>query len=328
MWHASGCIEYWRGLYENGGPVSQYALNWYYDSDPMGADERPPAGAGRTGRLPRHVWRRAQQRTEQRERAVQRGPGFVSPSASGQSFRVLMKYMLKFSFSTGCVSPRVPRGRGVLEQQPHATHDGGPHQPQLKARPPPHLSPCRGRFCQRPAHPSGTSNNRSRSPSPTRCSRSPRRRPIASRSRPIPGSRPGSIPRPGVVAGASAQTSLTIDKIPAGTSYFWRARAEGGGTTGPFSAARAFSIGPAIIIDSPTLVSPISNAGTNARPTFTVTNATHSGPSGALSYKFEISTNSQFAPVLITGTVNEGATRTSFTPATDLPAGDDAVLGG
>jgi len=30
-WHASGCIEYWRGLYENGGPVSQYALNWYYD---------------------------------------------------------------------------------------------------------------------------------------------------------------------------------------------------------------------------------------------------------------------------------------------------------
>ena len=31
QWHASGCIEYWRGLYENGGPVSQYALNWYFD---------------------------------------------------------------------------------------------------------------------------------------------------------------------------------------------------------------------------------------------------------------------------------------------------------
>lgn len=31
QWHASGCIEYWRGLYENGGPVSQYATNWYYD---------------------------------------------------------------------------------------------------------------------------------------------------------------------------------------------------------------------------------------------------------------------------------------------------------
>jgi hypothetical protein len=31
QWHTSGCIEYWRGLYENGGPVGQYAQNWYYD---------------------------------------------------------------------------------------------------------------------------------------------------------------------------------------------------------------------------------------------------------------------------------------------------------
>jgi hypothetical protein len=30
-WHASGCIEYWRGLYESGGPVSGYAQDWYYD---------------------------------------------------------------------------------------------------------------------------------------------------------------------------------------------------------------------------------------------------------------------------------------------------------
>src|SRR4051794_24029926 len=60
----------------------------------------------------------------------------------------------------------------------------------------------------------------------------------------------------GVAAGSSGQTSLTIDKIPAGAGYFWHARAEGGGTTGPFSAVRAFSIGPAIVIDSATLVSP------------------------------------------------------------------------
>jgi hypothetical protein len=124
----------------------------------------------------------------------------------------------------------------------------------------------------------------------------------------------------GVAAGSSGQTSLTIDKIPAGTSYFWHARAEGGGTTGPFSAPRAFSIGPAIVIDSATLVSPISGTGTGARPTFTVTNATRSGPIGALTYKFEIATNSAFNPVLLTGTVNEGANRTTFTPPVDLPA--------
>lgn len=124
----------------------------------------------------------------------------------------------------------------------------------------------------------------------------------------------------GVVAGSGGQTSLTIDKIASGTNYFWRARAEGGGTTGPFTPARAFTIGPAIVINAATLVSPISNAGTAARPTFTVTNATRSGPIGALTYKFEISTNSAFSPVLTTATVNEGTSRTSFTPSFDLPA--------
>ena len=124
----------------------------------------------------------------------------------------------------------------------------------------------------------------------------------------------------GVAAGASGQTSLTIDKIAAGTSYFWHARAEGGGTVGPFSAPRTFTIGPAIVIDSATLVSPISGTATGARPTFTVTNATHSGPVGPITYKFEIASSSAFSPVLVTGTVNEGVSRTSYTPATDLPA--------
>src|SRR5262249_14265676 len=44
--------------------------------------------------------------------------------------------------------------------------------------------------------------------------------------------------RSGVAQGTNGQTSLTIDRIAAGADYFWRARAEGGGTIGPFSAAR------------------------------------------------------------------------------------------
>jgi hypothetical protein len=124
----------------------------------------------------------------------------------------------------------------------------------------------------------------------------------------------------GVAAGSSGQTSLTIDKIGAGTDYYWHARAEGGGTTGPFSAARKLTIGPAIVIDTATLVSPISGAATGARPTFTVTNATHSGPVGPLAYKFEIATNAGFSPVLITANVNESISRTSYTPTVDLPA--------
>ena len=124
----------------------------------------------------------------------------------------------------------------------------------------------------------------------------------------------------GVAAGTNGQTSLTIDKIGAGTDYYWHARAEGGGTTGPFSAARKLTIGPAIVIDTATLVSPISGAATGARPTFTVTNATRSGPVGPLAYKFEIATNSGFSPALITATVNEGTSRTTYTPVVDLPA--------
>jgi hypothetical protein len=31
QWYTSGCIEYWRGLYESGGPVTNYAQDWYYD---------------------------------------------------------------------------------------------------------------------------------------------------------------------------------------------------------------------------------------------------------------------------------------------------------
>jgi hypothetical protein len=35
-WHASGCIEFWRGLDRNGGPPSQYSQNWYYDPSRWG----------------------------------------------------------------------------------------------------------------------------------------------------------------------------------------------------------------------------------------------------------------------------------------------------
>ena len=37
QWHASGCIEYWKGLYESGGPVSGYSRDWYYDPVRWGA---------------------------------------------------------------------------------------------------------------------------------------------------------------------------------------------------------------------------------------------------------------------------------------------------
>jgi hypothetical protein len=36
QWYASGCIQFWRGLNENGGPPPDYANNWYYDKSRWG----------------------------------------------------------------------------------------------------------------------------------------------------------------------------------------------------------------------------------------------------------------------------------------------------
>lgn len=32
QWFAAGCIDFWFGLDESGGPVTDYAANWYYDA--------------------------------------------------------------------------------------------------------------------------------------------------------------------------------------------------------------------------------------------------------------------------------------------------------
>lgn len=46
QWCAAGCIEFWFGLVENGGPVTEYAKNWYYDANrwPGMAGHQPAPG--------------------------------------------------------------------------------------------------------------------------------------------------------------------------------------------------------------------------------------------------------------------------------------------
>jgi hypothetical protein len=127
--------------------------------------------------------------------------------------------------------------------------------------------------------------------------------------------------RSGVAPGANGQTSVTIDRLAAGADYFWRARAEGGGTAGPFTAPRKVTIGPAIVINAVTGVeSPRPGSATGSLVTFAVTNAVATGPVGTLSYRFDISTSSTFSPLVASGTVTQGASRTTFSPAIEMPA--------
>ena len=128
------------------------------------------------------------------------------------------------------------------------------------------------------------------------------------------------------VAQTSGQTALTIDRLAAGADYYWRARADSNGTSGPFSAGRKLSIGPAVQIDPPTLLTPANGATTQGWPGFTVRNATRSGPAGAITYRFEIATTNTFASIVLTATVSEGNTNTTYVPASTQPAPSQNTL--
>jgi hypothetical protein len=82
---------------------------------------------------------------------------------------------------------------------------------------------------------------------------------------------------------------------------------------------------PAIAINAPVPVSPDNGGNVTGWPTLTVNNATHTGAVGVLTYRFDISTASDFTNITVTGSIVEGAGQTSFTPNVPLPA-DQSTL--
>lgn len=124
-----------------------------------------------------------------------------------------------------------------------------------------------------------------------------------------------------VVEGASGQTSVTLNQLAGAADYYWHARTTSGGTVGVFGPAYKFTVGPPIVINAATLVSPASGAAANSMPTFTVSNAPRTGPAGAITYRFEVSPSPAFSPNVADVTLPEGgAGRTSWTSNIELPA--------
>ena len=109
----------------------------------------------------------------------------------------------------------------------------------------------------------------------------------------------------GVAEDPGGQTGVVVAQLPAGADYFWRARADSGSTTGPYSAGRKLTIGPEKVIDPPRPASPLSGLTSNGWQPFVVGNSTRVGNVGAVSYKFEVSTNSTFTNIIVSGTVPE-----------------------
>lgn len=130
----------------------------------------------------------------------------------------------------------------------------------------------------------------------------------------------------GISEGSGGQTVVKLDALTPGHDYFWHARATVGGTAGLFGTASKFTIGLPITIDPPVPVGPLSGAVSSGWPAFTVLNSTRQGPVGALVYRFEIANNSSFTNIISTGTVNEGSSRTSFTPSGQGPAAQTTLF--
>lgn len=113
----------------------------------------------------------------------------------------------------------------------------------------------------------------------------------------------------GVTAGTSGQTSQQIDRLTAGQSYFWRARAEDLTAVVVSAWASAnFSVGPGVRFDAPGVNEPANGdrAG-GIRPLLRVRNSTRDASVGSVTYTFEVAETPDFQTGLVTGTANEGA---------------------
>lgn len=109
--------------------------------------------------------------------------------------------------------------------------------------------------------------------------------------------------RQGIEPGAGNLTALRLpDPLVSGRSYYWRARAEDGANTGPYSYPVVFSI--ANFIDKPTAIAPSGDINTVA-PTFVIGNAPRSGNPGFVSYLIEVADADNFVNKVAVWTVDE-----------------------
>jgi hypothetical protein len=122
--------------------------------------------------------------------------------------------------------------------------------------------------------------------------------------------------------GTNGQTSVRLDSLAPGRDYYWRARASAGGATaGAFGIASRFALGSVINVNTPVPIGPLTSAQTAQRPALRVVNAGRSGPTGAVTYTFEIASIAAFTTIIASGTVPEGVNETGFIPSADLPMG-------
>lgn len=126
----------------------------------------------------------------------------------------------------------------------------------------------------------------------------------------------------GITPGTSGQTSLKLpDPLATGHTYYWRAEEGDGANSSGYSTVVSFNVYTPIVINAPTLVSPVGNVVTDSvTPTFVIGDAAKSGPYGPITYVIEVADSQTFANRLAVWTLGETPGQTSLPAPGALPA--------
>ena len=126
--------------------------------------------------------------------------------------------------------------------------------------------------------------------------------------------------REGIAPGDGGRTALRLpDPLASGRTYYWRAQALDGANTGPPSPVAHFRIFTPIVIERPTLESPVNNVQiASLQPEFEIGNAPRSGPVGSVNYVLELSDSESFGNKIAVWRFAEQSGQTRFEAPHDL----------
>lgn len=127
--------------------------------------------------------------------------------------------------------------------------------------------------------------------------------------------------RSGVPPGENGRTSVQLDRLALGRSYYWRARAQDGANTGSFASAQ-FEVLPSPVLRPPAPLSPGHNEQVAVRrPVLRVRNAERNSAVGPVHYVFLVARDQAFTQVVAAGNAGEGGGESSWTVDVDLDFG-------
>ncbi len=127
----------------------------------------------------------------------------------------------------------------------------------------------------------------------------------------------------GVQPGDGGRTSLRLpDALQSGRAYYWRAKAQDGANTGPYSAAAAFNVFTPVSFGAPNPLSPTNGTKTSsASPEFHWGNASRAGSPAYVAYALEVSTTDSFSTKLVSWQIDETpGNDTRFTAVSGFPS--------